>query len=192
MSVRLLVIYTLVLFSCESGINNNQVRGNSYFDLNHLLEEQQNLLDSLSPELIKIAFLSGQPDTVRFSPDSTDWVRELDIFFELDLNSPVLRDQYSITEYDSVGGFKITIYQRKDQKKGGVQFLKMVEKERDILIIEGVYHEKSLLYDTYRRLQLQMAKDNGINRISNYSVIGRQKMIFQDTVRYKIVGKIVY
>ena len=192
MSVRLLVIYTLVLFSCESGINNNQVRGNSYFDLNHLLEEQQNLLDSLSPELIKIAFLSGQPDTVRFSPDSTDWVRELDIFFELDLNSPVLRDQYSITEYDSVGGYKITIYERKDQKKDGVQFLKMVEKERDILIIEGVYHEKSLLYDTYRRLQLQMAKDNGINRISNYSVIGRQKMIFQDTVRYKIVGKIVY
>lgn len=192
MSVRLLVIYTLVLFSCESGINSNQVRGNSYFDLKHLLEEQQNLLDSLSPELIKIAFLSGQPDTVRFSPDSTDWVRELDIFFELDLNSPVLRDQYSITEYDSVGGYKITIYERKDQKKDGVQFLKMVEKERDILIIEGVYHEKSLLYDTYRRLQLQMAKDNGINKISNYSVIGRQKMIFQDTVRYKIVGKIVY
>ncbi len=192
MSVRLLVIYTLVLFSCESGINSNQVRGNSYFDLEHLLEEQQNLLDSLSPELIKIAFLSGQPDTVRFSPDSTDWVRELDIFFELDLNSPVLRDQYSISEYDSVGGHKITIYERKDQKKDGVQFLKMVEKERDILIIEGVYHEKSLLYDTYRRLQLQMAKDNGINKISNYSVIGRQKMIFQDTVRYKIVGKIVY
>jgi hypothetical protein len=189
---RWVFLLLTVIWACEPrdmAIEDHAV----FFDINGLIEEQILLLDSLNPLLHKIAFLDGETDTAIFRPDSAGWARELDIFKELDLNRPVLRDKYSqLREPDSQTGKEVITYIPIEPVNSGVRHLQISFAEGNITRLVGEYQEKSMLYDASRKLSIEFDPRRNGSRITTYSITGSQKIILQDTVFYQLRSELVY
>jgi hypothetical protein len=185
--------FLLILFTTCEPRDIAQIDQPKFFDLRGLLEEHIHLLDSLNPFLHKVAFLENKVDTAVFRPDSAAWGRELEIFFELDINRPVLWDKYSETrQYDSIADRKVINYELIDNSGSGVRLLNIYIQGGQVMQIQGEYQERSLLYDAFRTLSINFDPRTIGNRILSYSIKGRQKMILQDTVYYQVISDIVY
>lgn len=163
-----------------------------FFDVQELMNEQALLLDSLKPSLHKIAHLGDKSDNTVFTPDSADWRREFDIFLELNIDKPVLWDMYEEEEfYDSAASAEVLRYKLNDPKAKGVTCLDIYRRGGQLVMVKGEYREQSLLYVASRKLLIDFSTSNG-PRLSNYSVEGWQKIIFQDTSFYEIKAEVLY
>jgi hypothetical protein len=190
--VRLFLISIFLLWSCEP---RDLARSEEavFFDINGLLDGHILLLDSLNPVLHKIAFLGSRADTTIFRPDSAGWARELDIFKELDLNRPVLRDKYSQTlEHNANSGKKTIHYTPVESINSGVKYLRISFMEGEIFQVEGEFQQRSLLYDASRKLTIDFDPFRNGSTIISYSIIGRQKIILQDTIFYQVQSDLIY
>ena len=102
------------LISCGNSQNSAVMQITPYYNVDSLIRSQVALLDSKRPSLEKRAWLKDEPDTITFSPDSAEWGRELEIFLQIDLNKPVLRDAYTVSNETGPEGEKIVAYIAKE------------------------------------------------------------------------------
>lgn len=185
----------MILALTASCINpeNGTVDVDLYFDVKGLLQNQIALMDSLQPRLEKTAILEGSPDHVAFQPDSLDWARELELFYELDLNKTSLRDKYAIErtfELDST--VEVITYSSLEEEETSMDHVKIVLKDDQPTLLEGVFDSKSPLFNSWRNLSLKFSSLDSSNLLTTYTISGAQKMIWKDTVYFEIEGKIQY
>lgn len=172
---------------CQEVVNKKVQNTQQYFDLKGLLEEQVNLLDSLEPTVNKTTYIDGREENQSLHFDSSAWAREMEIFYEVDINDPILRDAYQLIEESIGDSLMVESYTSKD-KSAEIEFLKIFyPPEKDApLYITAVFSEKNALYDSKRSLKLIFEKQQGLNVLKGYSIEGVQKMLLKDTIRYKI------
>ena len=180
------------LISCGNSQNPAVMQITPYYNVDSLIRSQVALLDSTRPSLEKYAWLEDEPDTITFSPDSAEWGRELEIFLQIDLNKPVLRDAYTVSNETGSEGEKIVAYIAKEAKDVQVDTLELYFQGDRLRKIEGSYRDNSILFDTFRKVVLQFEDFEDAVRVRAYQIDGAQKMILQDTVRYRIDAWIHY
>jgi len=172
---------------------NGEAENNLYFNVKGLLDGQIVMMDSLKPSLVKKAVLKGDPDHSTFQPDSAAWARELELFYELDLNKTSLRDKYKIERtFQEDFAQQAIVYSSLDEEETAVDQVKIVFEHGQPRLLEGVYNSKSPLFNSRRNLSIWFAPLDSVNVISAYAISGAQKMVWTDTVYFEIEGKLAY
>src|SRR6267154_3567348 len=131
----LLLVLTLFL-SCQK----NSAHADSYFD--SLVMAQVAHLSNVKASLVKKATLDGQEDQSTFTPDSTTWENELDIFRQLSVfERPAYRQAYRIEDGIKDGTSNLIIRRYQATKKIPVPELRFYyfSQLRNLKKIEATY-----------------------------------------------------
>lgn len=160
-----------------------------YFDLKSLLDQQVQEIQEQDPTLKKSAWIENKPEQKVEKKDSSEWATELSILYEADINKPDLSDSYFTEKKDN----KI-IYNSKDPEQTDIDYLIIYyDTDGSINKVESEFSENNSLYTTNRRLQIffdQQPPEQ--NLLTGYIIEGKQKMIMNDTIFYKIESELIY
>lgn len=183
-----LALVLLIASGCREVVQDKIQNTDQYFDLRGLLEEQIILLDSLRPAITKTTNIDGVEETQAIQLDSTGWATELQIFFEADINDPILRDAYQLKEETQGDSMRSESFEVKTGQNTEIKILKIdyPSETNAPAQISAVFEEKNALYDAKRALELRFERYDGENILTGYSIIGAQKMLLKDTVFYKV------
>jgi len=190
--MRCIKIITLLIICVSCNIENNTPgKIKVYYPIDSVLMAQQKLLKEVNPQLKKTARVDQNQDTVTLRLDSAGWAQEMQIFSDITINKPALRDSY-LTDTVKTDTGRWIKYSAKEKQKENVEieFLHLFFDSKDLLReVELFYKETSSLYNAKREMQLQFS-DN--QRISGYRVNGYQKIVLKDTIQYQINATIEY
>ncbi len=184
----------LILFfaaACNPAEENPQKVRREYFDIKGLLDKQIELLDSIGPSLHKIAVIDGVRDTITYTPGSSGWRKELEIFDEADLNKPRLKGLYEISEKKSPESYEI-IYASKDPHSTPIDslFVSVKTADKKSMKIHVLFHAGNFFYSSSQRLELDFTDMNGQLFLKSFDIQGWQKLILRDTTLYHIEASV--
>jgi hypothetical protein len=165
------------------------------FPIDSLVTEQIQLLTNIKAGLFKEALLKGRIDTVNYTPaDTTQWVKELDIFRELKvINKPVNTGSYQIDDglFDQRSNLKVKAFTSTEELP--VVYLRVYYQATPARPrrIEALYKKENILFASARLLSMHFEQIDNKTVLTAYNVKGGQKMIFSDSVTFYIKGKIL-
>ena len=162
-----------------------------YFDFDSLVNHQIQKFSSRKDSIRKVAELDSKKDASSFIIDSLRLAHEWDVFRQLDwINKPIFKGTYQITEAPDTKS-NLTIRSYKATTPSPVSFVHFYYQQnvKDLKRIEASYHEQNALYYSKRKLTIEF-DGTGQNLIRHYSIEGSQKMIFGDSVKFSIHGRI--
>jgi hypothetical protein len=163
-----------------------------YFDFDSLVNIQIKKISNTKDSIRKNALIDGKQDHSSFVIDSTRLAHEWDVFRQLDvINKPLYKGNYEITEgKDTKSNLQVRTYQSKI--KSPVPFVRFYFQNdfKNLKKIESNYQEENALYFTERDLMIELDDLSGQPLIKRYSIMGSQKMILSDSVKFSIQGSI--
>jgi hypothetical protein len=189
MRLLLLVITWVALASCTESAK----KADSYFD--SLVTNQVTALSLAKASIVKQASIAGNHDETTFTPDSTLWESELDIFRQLEIyERSAYKDAYEVKDGIPDEKSNLTVRSYRSLKNIPVRDLKFYyhDQFRHLKKIEATYREQNTLYTTWRTLQMEFDETNGKSVLSSYSVSGVQKMVLSDSVKFLIHSKVIF
>src|SRR5258708_25463098 len=90
-------LFSLLIITQLTSCRNSDEQANTYFD--SLVVAQVGYLSRTSPSLSKVAKMDGKENQSTFTPDSTSWENELDVFRQLAIfERPAYQDAYLLQE----------------------------------------------------------------------------------------------
>lgn len=175
------------LFSCQYEGNRTDLV--SYYNLDALINQQISMLQDEKPSLSKVVILDGTKDSKQLSGNEIDWVQELDIFLEHDINAPALVGAFQVIELPDA-----TRYMRRDSVSSGVQQFDVEYIPNTDLPsrIHTVTRSKNTLYTSHRKATLRFDNKDGDHRIIAYHVAGAQSILGQEPTVYTLDSEITY
>ena len=182
-----LLVLTL-LVSCQR----NSQQADSYFD--SLVVAQVVQLSKVKASLVKKATLDGKEDQSTFTPDSTTWENELDIFRQLSVfERPAYRQAYRIEDGMKDGMSNLIIRRYQATLRIPVPELRFYyfNQFRNLKKIEATYRLQNLLYATTRHLSMEFEEVQGKAVLIAYRIEGAQKMFLGDSVKFSIRSEII-
>lgn len=186
----LIVALGLLLVCCSQKKRNRTV----YYPMDSLMTEQVNYLSASTATVRKITVLGEKSDTVLVAPkDSKGWIKELDIFRELDaINKPIYLGKYTVEEdlSDSRSNLKIRSFTGAEDLP--IAFLKIYYQGTPDRVrrIEAEYKQANSMYKGSRFLSLEFEEIYNKPVLTSYSITGGQKMFLGDTVRYTVYASV--
>jgi hypothetical protein len=185
-SILLLAIFFI---ACKQA---NLTYDKPYFDFDSLVNIQIKKISNTKDSIRKNALIDGKQDHSSFVIDSTRLAHEWDVFRQLDvINKPLYKGNYEITEgKDTKSNLQVRTYQSKI--KSPVPFVRFYFQNdfKNLKKIESNYQEENALYFTERDLMIELDDLSGQPLIKRYSIMGSQKMILSDSVKFSIQGSI--
>ena len=192
---RWLVLGVVVLAACGSEDTSVRPapanRKPNYFDVKGLLDKQVADLNRRQPTVEKqVRLRDGTTETTRVT--KTDWSKELQIFYQTDINKPALRGAYSetasasATKPDGVKSYKLVAADAKAPVVSLVVGTGGDAQSVDQELAAVVRQDNPLFYSEKR---LRLVTHNGALRA--YEVQGVQKLVMFDTVRYTVRTRIL-
>jgi len=185
-----LVLGMVVLTACGSEDASVRTaptnRKPDYFDVKGFLDRQVAGLSRRQPTVEKqVRLRNGTTETTRVA--KTDWSKELQIFYQADINKPALRGVYRVSALSSgVAGRAQASYVRKPEAKATVETLTVTTSKdaptAQVEEIRAFVKQDNALFYSEKKLRL-LCKDGNVTA---YEVQGVQKLIMFDTVRYSV------
>jgi hypothetical protein len=163
-----LIIIGVVLVSCQP----NELRVSEYADLQSYFETQRTPL-----KIKKEVWLDNQAEKMTLNPTDEEWEKELAIFKEID---PQLSD-YTGAFIEEINGDQTTLT-LKEGENGSLKKASFMINDGQVTSIKAEVHEDKQVYIHHKSIQV-LFRDNNIK---TYRVDGYQKMLFKDTVFFKI------
>ncbi|RAU84310.1 hypothetical protein [Pontibacter arcticus] len=184
--LSVLSVLLLTLTGCERPATPVATNGEAAYNLTAYLQEQQQMLQAQKPTVLKSVQTEDKPvETIE--TDSLDWVDELAIFEELDLNRPTLLEYYTLKETALDDGGTLLTYTRLPDAAALVHYMQLhLSEDRKLRKLEGVIQDKNILFYTSRNLKLEANPTTG--NVESYEVDGVQKLFFGDSLHYRIVA----
>jgi hypothetical protein len=186
-------IIILLIFCVACNIENNTPgKINTYYRIDSVLNIQEKLLIDHNPKLVKVAKVDDKKDSVTISLNKDGWANELEIFQDISINKPALRDSYIKDTVKSDSGRWIQ-YDVKPGLSDEVEIEMMqvfFNNNDDLRKVKTIYKEKGTLYDARREMEIVF--EGKPARLKGYKVQGFQKMILKDTTFYFVNAKIYY
>jgi hypothetical protein len=162
----------------------------SAFDLKGFLDGQRQYLESVAPTVTKTVRTGDNPvETARLS--RVNWERELQFFYDADLNKPALRGLY--TEVGTPlpeGGTRRSFTRRPDETTPIRELIVDLGPDNSVRQLRATQDDHNALFHSERYLLLTLDPDPDHNRLVSYEVRGRQKLIFFDPTTYEVRGEI--
>lgn len=160
-----------------------------YFDVKGYLDAQVTRLNQLQPTVEKqVQLRDGRTETTRVA--KTDWTKELQIFYQADINKPALRGQYAPDVAPKViNGVTRDTYALRSGNDAPVKRLTVESawKPSTTEQLTATIQQDNPLF--YSEKKLRLAVRNG--QLTEYEVRGVQKLVFFDTVRYSVRTQVV-
>ncbi|OUJ76134.1 hypothetical protein [Hymenobacter crusticola] len=183
-------LLALVGTACDSSSGNNSqaapARKPLYFDLKGFLDAQASLLNRRNPVVVKLVQLrDGHEETAQVS--HTNWNKELQLFYQADINKAALRGTYTIEPpIPATDGLQQQTYRRKPGIENAVESMTVVSGPQGIREVRARLSQDNALF--FSRKELLLRANNGV--LNNYQVNGVQKLILFDTLRYSAVVRV--
>lgn len=189
MIARSIVVSTLVLLvSCGP---RQQVPKEGVFDVDGFLNGQVNQLSAGGVTLSKHAGVDGIESDSTLVPTKARWTKELEIFRQLNLiQSTLYGDTYQREDLeDPRSNLKI---QRYRSTAAPLRELRLYYQDnlQHVRRLEGEVVEENPVYSSGRTLSLEVEELAGHLMLSEYHVVGYQKLALRDTANYLITGSI--
>jgi hypothetical protein len=162
-----------------------------YFDVQGFLDRQMQHLNQVQPEVHKTV-LDQQGEEERQTVRHLNWERELELFREVDLNRPALRDYFTVTRHtDPATGHTTERYERVPGAYTNIRYLEVeLDANRQLRHLQAATQQDNALFYTQRQLQLSTNAVQGQPRLSHYRVSGVQKLILTDSVHYTLEAQV--
>jgi len=170
MKLRILFL-ALFLGACMKSEKQNSPK--NYFDIPSLIDQQIAYLSSQKPVFLKKASFSQESSQQESS--QIDWQKEFKAFKDCDLNLPVLKDSYQVSENDTAN-----MYQTQDPKATVKSLVVKGKNQPEAIYLHWV--SENAFYKTEKWLSMHF-KDQKVVR---YEVKGYQKLIFKDSLLFQI------
>ncbi len=157
-----------------------------YFDVKGLLDQQvKDLVAQASGTTKRVNLRGGPTETVRVA--AVRWPDELQIFYQADINKAALRGTYTVDSTMLPGGKVRRIYTRRSgQANAPVGRLMVLIANGKAEEIAADIRQENALFSTEKHLELALTA----GQLRRYSVRGRQKLVFFDTLRYEAEGRL--
>ena len=192
--MRFLILFLLggVLFAaCDQSPEKSQAQ--KYYNLDSLVSEQVQLLARSGAKLKKKALINAREEEETLEPDSLMWENELSILREIDLNKPIYQTRYSIKDglSDRFSNLKIREYTALDSKLD-IRYLKIyyLGNISRLKKIETSFRSKNPLFYTQKQVKAEFEEIRGKPVLSGYKFLETQKLIFLDTLRFKLYSQV--
>ena len=175
----------LLLAGCgEAGPAAPATRRPLYFDVKGLLTQQIAQLNQRHAAVTKhVRLRTEEPETVRVP--AVKWADELQIFFQADINKAALRGTYAV---DSValpsGVVRRTYTHQPGQPNAPVARLVVVQQGLEPQDITATVVQDNALFSAQKQLRMQLQH----GQLRRYEVVGTQKLVLFDTLRYSAAG----
>ena len=187
----LLGLLAVVGTACESGggASTNQpspTRKPLYFDLKGFLDTQAALLSRKNPAVVKLVQLrDGHKETAQVA--QANWSKELQIFYQADINKAALRGAYTVEPpVSAANGLQQQTYRRKPGIENTVEHLTVVSDAQGVREVKATLSQDNALFFSQKELLLRT--NNGL--LSNYQVNGVQKLVLFATLRYSALMQV--
>ena len=157
-----------------------------YFDVKGLVTQQVAQLAQRKAAVTKRVSLRDEAtETVRVP--AVKWADELQVFFQADINKAALRGAYAVDSVALPGGLLRRTYTRlPGQPNAPVARLMVVQQGAVAQEIAATIVQRNALFSTNKQLRFQL--QNG--QLRNYEVVGTQKLVLFDTLRYSAAGQV--
>lgn len=162
---------------------------NEYYDVAGLIKNEIQLLDSLNPAVDKEVTIDGEKENSTLHFDSLGWAHELEVFTLIDINEPVLKDEYDAFESKLDSG-RVLTYRAKKKSLGVENIHLTFNNSNQLQKLEATYSEKNALYTSTRDLEMHFQPLGKQVAVSQYAITGKQKMILKDPVNFTIKSKV--
>ena len=184
--IVLIIIGSLV--SCSEG-----KKTKALYPVDSLLQAQANYLSARKAHLKKVVLLGGKEEEISLAPkDIKAWRNELEIFTALDvINKPINRSYYSIEDLsDSRSNLKVKAFTTKEDLP--VRYIKIYyyQSPNKLRRLEAQFKESNSLYSSLRDLTMDFQQFGDTIVLTSYNIVGGQKMLLDDTVKYHITGSL--
>lgn len=184
----------LVLAACgseDASVRPAANRKPNYFDVKGLLDTQIAQLNRQQPAVEKqVRLRDGKVETTQVV--KTDWSKELQVFYQADINKPALRGAYAETVSAASGqpaGMKSYKLITADAKAPVISLV--VSKTGDASDADqeltSVIRQDNPLFYSEKRLRLRTQSGS----LKEYEVQGVQKLIMFDTVHYSVRTRVL-
>jgi hypothetical protein len=157
-----------------------------YFDVKGVLTEQVAQLTQRRAAVTKhVSLRDGATETVRVP--AVKWADELQIFFQADINKAALRGAYAVDSVTLPNGVVRRTYTRlPGQPNAPVARLTVVQQGAVPQEVAATIIQNNPLFSAQKQLRMQL--QNG--QLRSYEVVGTQKLILFDTLRYSAAGQV--
>lgn len=185
-SYRIIGLLALLggLVACERPAPPASTGQATIFDLTGYLQEQTARLQQEQPPVLKSVIAKGQP-TETLQMEEMDWEKELAIFHEVDLSRPALRDFYKEERHTLPNGSTVSVFTKDPEAATPVDRLQLtVSPAQKLERLEAVVLEENMLF--YSKRNISLDADPASGNLSGYRVEGVQKLIFGDSLRYRV------
>lgn len=174
----------LLLTACGPGEDAGRVapanRKPNYFDVKGFLDAQTALLNQRQPAVEKqVQLRNGETETSRVT--KLDWGKELQIFYQADINKLALRGAYAVAASGAARS-----YRRKAGVEAPVAELHVSNAAAMPSELKATIIQDNQLF--YSEKQLRLHTLDG--QLTDYEVRGMQKLIMFDTVRYSVRAQV--
>ncbi|SNS47680.1 hypothetical protein SAMN05421640_0309 [Ekhidna lutea] len=170
-----ILVLLLVLASCQK-LKPESVAIPEYPDFEQLMTQQVKMLGQT--KIKKEAWLEGKSEVHAMNMDSTKWAEELSFLKEINPNQP---EYVGAFEKSSEGDLQILTLGA--EENGALKKVKYSKSGENYKRIAATFHEDKDVYVHHR--EIEMIFENGI--LNSLTIDGYQKMMFKDTVRFRIL-----
>ena len=183
-SFVLLGLLLAITVACDRPVPPAADSAKGAYNLHGYLQQQIQRLQQEQSMVLKSVKTKDKPvETVETA--RVDWEEELAMFQDLDLNKPTLQEYYSRTDSTLTDGSTFIRYDRQPDAEAPVQHLYLrISPSKHLQQLQALVQDQNVLFFTRRQLQITANPANG--NLSGYSVDGTQKLIFGDTLNYRV------
>jgi len=157
----------------------------AYFPLKQYLDGQAAALNQRHPAVMKHVLLRDTPPETTRVPQ-VDWTKELQIFYQADINKPALRGAYSVDSSATADGAELYTYTRQPGIENAVTVLRVERDQAGVRAVSATLSQNNPLFSSEKKMELRA--QNGT--LTSYQVKGVQKLVLFDTVRYSTEARV--
>ncbi|MFZ5999661.1 MAG: hypothetical protein ACOYW3_04065 [Bacteroidota bacterium] len=164
----------------------------AFVDIDSLVNQQVASLVAANASLEKKAALGKDESVASFTPDSTGWSHELELFRQLDaINKPSFREGYNVeVKRDTQSNLQVlALTSREPNRIPSINFY-FFGARNNLKKVDARLEEVNPLFANSRLLQMTFDDEFGKPVITGYTIRGFQKMILGDTVRFSIESRV--
>ncbi len=189
------LFWTLILLvglSCDRKQSDAEPK---YFNVQEFTKTQVQQLTPKPCKVVKTLTINGEQEQQEFvtTDDSSFWLDEFKVFLEHDINKPVLRDAYKVSQGTTDAGLPYITYVLNDPHQSGVVSMRIVyDSLSRVQWWESQYQEKNALYTNQRYVQMNMRCNPEGTYLQHYRIQGMHKLVLKDSVHYEMLATLEY